>query len=164
MPKPSSYTPKLALEICQLIANGESLRSIVKRDGMPCRATVQTWCLEHPEFAAKYEVAQSLRADQLFDECLEIADDSSHDTVTKIGKDGEPYDAPNTEHINRSRLRVDTRKWVCGRMSPKKYGDRAVLEHGGLDGKPIEVMAYTDEQRAKALAVFLAKKGGQAHE
>lgn len=161
MPKPSTYSPKLALEICQLIANGESLRSIVKRDGMPCRATVQNWCLEYPDFAAKYEVAQSLRADFLFDECLEIADDASRDTVTKTRPDGSTYEATDTEHITRSRLRVDTRKWVCGRMAPKKYGDRVVNEHSGVDGKPIEVMTYTDEQRAKALAVFLAKKGGQ---
>lgn len=132
------YSPELASRICLLIAEGQSLRSICKLEGMPVRATIHNWLLERPDFAAQYEVAQSLRADALFDECLEIADDASRDAVTKTRPDGSTYKGFDFDHIARSRLRVDTRKWVCGRMAPKKYGDRVLNEHGGIDGKPIE--------------------------
>ena len=47
-----------------------------------------------------------------FKECLEIAD---------RGKDSENE---SQARIQRDRLRVDTRKWMAARLSPKKYGDR----------------------------------------
>jgi hypothetical protein len=43
------------------------------------------------------------------------------------GKDGEPVLAVDHDHIQRSRLRVDTRKWLLSEMSPKVYGDRLAL-------------------------------------
>lgn len=138
MGRPSLYGPEVTLEICRLIAEGEALRSICKRDGMPVRSAVHQWLLEHAEFAKQYETAQSLRADSLFDECLEIADDSSRDTVTKTRADGTTYEGFDFDHIARSRLRVDTRKWVCARMVPKKYGDRVLNEITGKDGGPID--------------------------
>ncbi len=39
------------------------------------------------------------------------------------------------EHVQRSRLRVDTRKWLMARMAPKKYGDK--MQHTGEGGGPI---------------------------
>lgn len=134
-----TFSPELGTKICLLLAGGESLRAICKRDDMPVRSIVHEWVLGNPEFAAQYEMAQSLRADDLFDECLEIADDTSRDFITKTRPDGSTYEAPDTEHINRSRLRVDTRKWACGRMLPKKYGDRVVNEMVGEGGGPLVV-------------------------
>ncbi len=37
----------------------------------------------------------------------------------------------NGEHVQRSRLRIDTRKWLAGKLKPKKYGDRINLDHAG---------------------------------
>jgi hypothetical protein len=36
------------------------------------------------------------------------------------------------EAINRSRLRVDTRKWLLAKLLPKVYGEK--LEHAGAIG------------------------------
>jgi hypothetical protein len=58
---------------------------------------------------------------------LDIADDTSLDT--RKGKDGD--EQPNTEWITRSRLRVETRKWMAGKLRPKVYGDKIDVEHGG---------------------------------
>ena len=41
------------------------------------------------------------------------------------------------ERIARSRLRVDSRKWVASKLLPKVYGDR--LQHTGDGGGPITV-------------------------
>ena len=49
-----------------------------------------------------------------------------------------PYDATNTtDSLEHRRMRVDARKWMMGKLAPKKYGDKQVLEHGGPDGGPI---------------------------
>ena len=46
--------------------------------------------------------------------------------------------------LNRSRLRVDTRKWLMSKMLPRKYGDKMALTGG--DGGPIVVqtISYDD--------------------
>ena len=61
------------------------------------------------------------------DETLEIADDSSHDTIT----DDEGNERFNSEFAARSRLRVDTRKWLLSKALPKVYGDKITTEHTG---------------------------------
>jgi hypothetical protein len=33
--------------------------------------------------------------------------------------------------VNRSRLQLDTRKWVLGRMNPKKYSEKLDITSGG---------------------------------
>jgi hypothetical protein len=43
--------------------------------------------------------------------------------------------------IARSRLRVDTRKWLMARMAPKKYGDKVTQEHVGDPEKPVHTVA-----------------------
>jgi hypothetical protein len=40
------------------------------------------------------------------------------------------------EHVQRSRLRVDARKWLLSKLLPKQYGDR--VEVTGKDGGPLE--------------------------
>jgi hypothetical protein len=42
------------------------------------------------------------------------------------------------EHINRSRLRVDTRKWYLSKLAPKRYGEKVDVNVGGQqDGAPL---------------------------
>ena len=44
----------------------------------------------------------------------------------------------NAEFVARSRLKVDTRKWLMARMAPKVYGDKVTQEVQGPDGGPIK--------------------------
>ena len=39
----------------------------------------------------------------------------------------------NGEHIQRSRLRVDTRKWYLSKLNPKKYGDKVDVTTKGKE-------------------------------
>ncbi len=128
--RPSLYTEALAAKICQRLAEGETLRSICRDKAMPNKATVLRWLADKKkaEFRDQYAHARDMQADALFDEALEIADDASGDwTVDKDGKK-----VLDHENIQRSRLRVDTRKWAAGTMAPKKYGDK--LDLGGSIG------------------------------
>ena len=107
--RPSSYTDALAVKICRRIAEGESLRKVCLDSDMPDKMTVLRWLAnfeEKAEFRAQYARAREMQADALFDEALEIADDASGDwTTTEDGKK-----VLDHEHVQRSRLRVDTRK------------------------------------------------------
>lgn len=128
--RPSKFTEKLGAEICQRLADGESLRAICRDEHMPSESTVRAWALElDTPFSAQYAKARDLQAQRWSDELLDIADDGTNDWMERQGKDGEPALVVNGEAIARSRLRVDTRKWLLSKVLPKKYGERVVNEH-----------------------------------
>ncbi len=131
--RPTRCTADTASTICTRLAGGESLRSICRDDTMPSLSTVMGWLFdgEHEEFSEQYARARKVQAEVLADELTDIADDGSNDFTTD--KDGK--ETVNHEHIQRSRLRVDTRKWVAAKLLPKRYGDK--LQHTGEGGGPI---------------------------
>lgn len=124
--RPTDYTPELASKICGELAQGRSLRTVCKAEEMPCVATIFNWFRIHPHFLEQYTRAKQESSDAMADEILDIADDGSNDFMT-IVKGKEEYEVENKEVTNRSRLRVDTRKWLMAKMKPKKYGDKLDL-------------------------------------
>lgn len=132
MARPSKYSKELAKKIIARICCGESLRSICQADGMPSRSTVMLWAAEDREgFSDHYAKACEARAHYWADELLDIADDGSNDYMERTGKDGESggYQV-NGEAIARSRLRVDSRKWLLSKMLPK-FADKQEIKHSG---------------------------------
>lgn len=128
MGRPSKYSAELADLICERLAEGESLRAICQDDNFPGKATVFRWLAAHEEFRDQYAHAREAQSDTLFDEILDIADDASNDWMQRHGKDGSPAWAENGEAMARSKLRVDARKWMVGKLQPKKYGERISQE------------------------------------
>ena len=85
--RPSDYSFQVAISICARLAEGKSLRAICSEAGMPGRVTVFRWIARHKEFRDEYTLACELRAEDLADEMIEIADDPCV-WVEKIGADG----------------------------------------------------------------------------
>jgi hypothetical protein len=156
MGRPSIYTPELATAICTRLEAGESLRSICRDDAMPDRDTVIRWATEKTDFSNQYATARDRGLDSMAEETLEIADDGSNDWMEKRNSDGSTYEAVNSEHIQRSRLRVDTRKWYLSKLAPKRYGDHSRVEHTGADGKDLPAPTTLDVlEIAKAIGLAL---------
>lgn len=129
--RPSDYTEALGLTICQRISNGESLRAVCRDKDMPAMSTVMLWTHSRPEFSEQYRVARENLLEHWAEDILEISDDGEKDyTTIGEGTDAET-ERVNTEHISRSRLRVDSRKWLLSKLAPKKYGDKQHIEHTG---------------------------------
>lgn len=138
--RPSSYTPEIAAKICERLEEGESLRSICEDQDMPPRRTVRRWVAEdHDGFAARYAHARDAGLEELAEELLEIADDGRNDWMEKERPDGSTFEAVNHEHIQRSRLRADTRKWLLSKRLPRTYGDKITQEHTGPGGGPVRL-------------------------
>ena len=137
--RPTDYTEQLGSEICARLAEGESMRKIAKDDAMPSMVTLFTWLRVHDEFLKQYETAKEECADMYAEEIIEIADDSDKDYIDVTDENGATGATRlNTEHVQRSRLRVDARKWVAAKLKPKKYGDKTQQEVSGPGGGPIE--------------------------
>ena len=126
--RPSDYSKQITETICERLGLGESLREICRDENMPDKSTVMRWLARHAEFRDQYASARDAQADYYAEEILEIADDGSNDWMERQNKDGSTYEVENHEVLNRSRLRVDTRKWLMARMSPKKYGDKLDID------------------------------------
>ena len=138
MGRPSAYSGDIAAIICERIADGNSLRTICDEEEMPSKAAVMRWLSQHTEFRDQYARAREAQADALFDEILDIADDSRNDWMEKRGANGEKAGwQENGEAIRRSQMRIDARKWMASKLLPKKNGDKQQLEHSGVDGAPL---------------------------
>ena len=148
--RPSIFTNELGTEICRRIAEGESLRSVCADESMPAASSIFRWLLdeEKQSFWEQYAHARAIQAELMFDELLEIADDGSNDFMTII-KGDHSYNIEDKEVTNRSRLRVDTRKWYLSKVLPKKFGDKLDLTS---DGKALPAPIYggkaTDTDKA----------------
>src|SRR5271168_4753610 len=140
--RPSLFTTELGDEICNRIADGESLRAICAEADMPDKATVFRWLLaEQPkDFRNQYIRAREAQADSLVDDILLIADDARNDWMKRNGENATGYQE-NGEVLRRSALRIDARRWLAGKMAPKKYGDKQQVEHSGPDGGPVTLEA-----------------------
>ena len=135
MGRPSSFTTAIGDEICERMANGESLRQICRSEHMPPKTTVMRWLLkdEHAAFRDQYAMAREMLVEHWGEEIIEISDDTSKDTHVTVYEDGNERTSPNTEWISRSRLRVDSRKWLMSKLAPKKYGDKLEADvKGGI--------------------------------
>ena len=136
-----AYSDGLLASILDRVANGESLSSVCDADDMPSRKSFFQWVKDRPEIQAQYEFAIQMRADKLAEDILAIADDGMSDTYT----DENGNERTNQEVIARSRLRVDARKWLAGKMAPKKYGDKLDVE-ANLTGTVVIQASALDEK------------------
>lgn len=135
--RPTKYSQELADKICERMISGESLRHICADPDMPVKSTVLLWASKHEEFADQYTRARALLMDHWADEIIDIADDGTNDFVEQERENGNKRIVADHEHIHRSKLRVDTRKWLMTKIAPKRYGERVALTGG--DGGPISV-------------------------
>jgi hypothetical protein len=151
MPKPkfapkalgpkTSFNWEIGDVIIERLAQGESLRAITKDPTMPSLATVLKWVANDVEgFAKPYNEARVAQAHAWAEDILEIIDDSSGDYV--VGADGRREF--NGEHVQRSKLRYEGRRWLASKALPRIYGDRNMTEISGPGGAPIPLVQVED--------------------
>lgn len=132
-----AYSPEekedIQRRICEAIAHGKSLKSILDGDDtMPSRETIYAWLYDDRAFSDNYTRAREAQADFYADEIADIADT-------------EP-------DANKARVRIDARKWAAGKLKPKVYGDKLTLD-GDLN------VTIPDDQLESRLAHLLGKAG-----
>lgn len=140
----SKYTAELADFILEKLAEGISLREICRvHEQVPDESTVRKWAIDDVQgFGLRYTKAREIGYHSMADELFDIADDGRNDWMERHNsRTGETEEVPNNEHMNRSRLRVDTRKWFLSKVLPKIYGDKIAVT--GNDGGPLKTEQVT---------------------
>lgn len=118
--------PILEIEICDRLSRGETLTSICRDPHMPERTTAYDWINDSEEFSQRVSRARFIGHDAIADDCVDIADDTARDYVT--GPQGPAF---NAEHVQRSKLRIETRLKLLSKWDAKRYGDKQQVEHSG---------------------------------
>lgn len=93
---------------------------------MPEYMTIRRWIDEDPDLCEKYARVKEAQAEYMADEMMDIADEPPEIHPVTGGKD--------SAAVQHQRLRIDTRKWLMGKLKPKKYGDKLDLNHSGSVG------------------------------
>ena len=131
--------------VCEAIADGMSLRKACEADDTDdilSKKTIMLWLKEDENgpLCDQYTRARQKQADAIFDECLDIADQSES----------------NSDNIQHARLRIDTRKWMAGKLRPKKYGDKVGVD---LDAKvKSDVTVHSPSEALKQYVDTIAER------
>jgi hypothetical protein len=105
------------------IEEGTSLRSILKREGMPDSTTFYKWIDKDEEKAVHYARACESRSDLKFESIeQDYMEEPQRDPVS--GKIDAGW-------VQLQRLKIDSKKWELGKLQPKKYGDKIQAELSG---------------------------------
>lgn len=138
--RPRAYSKEIGDKICKLLIEGKTLTKISKLDGMPCVATIYSWLGEcnknfAPEFLKSYNIAREIQAEVFADETVDISDDGKNDTYEIVDDKGNLVTKVNFDNIQRSKLRVDARRWRAKFLSPGKFSDKVQVT--GANGKDL---------------------------
>jgi len=151
--------PALMDEIVDRVSKGETLRAICREPGKPSWSVVYQWMDEVPEFSTRFAQARARGFDAIAAECLEIADDATNDFMDKRGADGDVIGKQlDAEHVQRSKLRIETRLKLLAKWDPKRYGEKLAI--GGADDLP-PIRSATDEQLDARIRALQEKVAGK---
>lgn len=136
------FTNELATEICDWISEGKTLREFCRQPGKPGYNTVYRWIDANLEFvddlgftrqfANAMETARLVGAHYISEECVEIADDATNDWIARTNpKSGETEMVFDKEHVQRSKLRIETRLKLLAKWHPKVYGEKVDVTSDG---------------------------------
>lgn len=116
--------------VIEWLTEGGSLYEFCRQPGNPRIRTVYAWCEKDPDFDARFARARKLGAASMMEKAQAIADDPTGDWVV----DDRGAKQLDREHIQRSKLRVDTmlRRAAC--FSPEQFGTRVQMT--GITGAP----------------------------
>lgn len=113
------YYERVWTDILQEVAAGHTIQNICKDDpAMPSHTQVMSWIMKDDKRKEQYYRAKEIGCQKIEDEILDIADGMC-----------DPNGIP--EDVQRSKLRVDARKWLLGVWDRRRYGDTKQLEVTG---------------------------------
>jgi len=148
--------------VCERIADGMSLRKACKPSDVISKKSFLQWIAENggegSKLSDQYARACEERGHALAEDVIEISDDGSNDWMQDNDPDNPGWKL-NGEHIQRSKLRVDTRKWFASKLNGK-YADKQTHTLTGPDNGPIQIEEIPARERvANRIASIAARSG-----
>lgn len=134
--RPTICTIAVMDEIIHRIGTGEPLRQICRDEHMPSFGAVYDWLETDKDFSSRFARAREKGEEAIAQECLDIADNAKNDWMEANGQDSVAYRL-NGEHVQRSKLRIETRLKLLAKWNPRKWGEKVDLNHGVQPDDPL---------------------------
>lgn len=117
---PSTYDREKAIAVCERLIEEPhlGLAAILREAEIP-RSTWCDWRKAHSELDQAYKEAKEVGFDNLAQQCLQIAEDKGNDFIQT--EKGAVF---NAEHVQRSKLKIETRLKLLAKWFPERYGDK----------------------------------------
>lgn len=136
--RPSKYTPDIARQMCEMLADGIPLREICRQEGFPAWRTVYDWMYQDDAMgeegvglsaaiARAREVGQEAMAERAYAEMYEPPE--------RILTEGGAKIDPGYVQLVKARAEITLK--LLAKWNPKRYGDRTTVV--GDAENPIEV-------------------------
>jgi hypothetical protein len=140
------------------MADGETLSQICRDERMPWRRIVSEWVRDIPAFEIEYLKARDQMLERWAEDVVEISEDGTNDWVMReVAAGRAPASAYlNAEHVQRSKLRVDSRRWLLSKLRPETYGESQRID---LKGRITLSEKEIDNQLAALVLKTMPKKG-----
>lgn len=128
------YTEAVLEEVMDRVRDGQTLTSICEDTYyMPDVKKLRRYIHANPELLAEYRHNQEIGAEKVEDEMIEIAD-AEHNSL---------------EDVQRSTLKINTRKWLLGIWNRSRYGDTKQIDVN-MNVDLVGAMDLARERLAKA--------------
>ena len=122
-PATRAHDPLILSMLCDYVSEGTPLLHACDTLGLNVR-TVYGWIERDAEFRADMEAARAIGYDRIAEDILRIADDISGDEAT----DGRGNRKMDAEFVQRSRVKIDARRWLLSKWHRNRYGDKLEVE------------------------------------
>lgn len=101
--------------ICTMVANGSTIRQVAEALGCDIATVVRRATVDE-DAAQRYARARDASSDALEAEIMEAARNVDR------------------SNANAERVKIDALKWVAAKRAPKRFGERAQVDHTSSDG------------------------------
>jgi hypothetical protein len=152
--RPSKYTPEIAQEMCNLLAEGVPLREICRREGFPEWRTVYDWMVRDDKAVASgggaglsaaiaraREIGQDAIAEQIW---LDMIAEPERILSEGGGRVDSGY-------VQWQKAKAEIGLKLLAKWNPKRYGDRVQLAGDAENPLKVEVETQADKMMAALL-------------
>lgn len=161
--RPSAWTPEVEEEILSRHADGEYMIRICEEPHLPALRTVRGWDIEdrgglaegkpYEGFSTRYARAHELHTEYQMERVAIVAQEAQlgvtftvKQVIDKHGNVVTLRERKMSDAVDRSRLDVDTQKWIASKTLPRRYGaiETAPLDGAGDESNTIKVIHAFD--------------------
>ena len=139
MPAANEWASALDEIFAAIATTPKSLESICKEiESAPSARTVYRMLEADEALCQRYTRAKESQLQVLADQLVDLADTDRICEKVTIKADGS-REVVILDQVERTKVQIDTRKWLLSKLNPKKYGDKSTLALTDPDGGPLVV-------------------------
>jgi hypothetical protein len=115
--------PHIIDAVLDAVASGRTVTAACKQNLID-PAKLHSWVMRDPLLQERYDEARKIQAEVMLDEMIEISNDGANDTYI----DARGVARTDFDVVQRSRLRLEQRRWQMSKVNPHRFGDKLAVD------------------------------------